>query len=103
MIPPEPVRAFDSQILIDFYADPTAGLSLRAMEAMFFGKKMITNRLLMRNEDFYDSRNIFILGEEERTLKEFLEEPYAPPDPAVRDRYLLSNWLKRFQIKEPET
>ena len=93
----------DSQILIDLYADPTAGLSLRAMEAMFFGKKMITNRSLMRNEDFYDRRNIFILGEEERTLKEFLEEPYAPPDPAVRDRYLLSNWLKRFQIKEPET
>ena len=85
-----------SQIIIDLYTDPDAGLSLRAMEALFFRKKMITNRPLMRNEDFYDSRNIYILGEESRTLKEFLDEPYAAPDPAIRDRYLLSNWLKRF-------
>ncbi len=90
----------EAQLLVDLYADPTAGLSLRAMEALFFGKKMITNRPQMRNEDFYDPRNIYLLGEEDRTLKSFLEEPYVHPDPAVRDRYLLSNWLKRFDSKE---
>ncbi len=89
----------DSQILIDLYSDPMAGLSLRAMEALFFGKKLITNRLLMRYEDFYDSRNIYILGAENRSLREFLDEPYTAPDPELRDRYLLSNWLKRFQKK----
>ena len=92
----------DSQILVDVYADPTAGLSLRAMEAMFFGKKIITNRPLMREEDFYDSHNIYILNEEKRSLKEFLSEAYIPTDPAVRDRYLLSNWLKRFKTEEQE-
>ena len=85
-----------SQYIVDFYANTTAGLSLRAMEALFFGKKLITNRSLMREEDFYDSRNVYILGEEKRLLKEFAEEPYVAPDPAIRDRYLLSNWLKRF-------
>ena len=90
----------DSQILIDLYADPTAGLSLRAMEALFYNKKLLTNRAIMKKEDFYDSRNIYILGEEKRTIKEFLTEPYTPPDPAVKDRYLLSSWLERFEIKE---
>ena len=85
-----------SQILIDLYTDTEAGLSLRAMEALFFGKKLITNRPLMREEDFYDSRNIYILGEETRSLKEFLDEPYTAPAPSIRERYLLSNWLKRF-------
>ena len=86
----------ESQYIVDYYADPTAGLSLRAMEALFFGKKLITNRSLMREEDFYDSRNIYILGEEKRSLKEYAAEPYVAPEPAIRDRYLLSNWLKRF-------
>ena len=90
-----------SQILIDYYTDTTAGLSLRAMEALFFGKKLITNRPLMRSEDFYDSRNIYILDQEERTLAEFLAEPCVPVDPEIRDRYLLSNWLKRFGEERP--
>lgn len=92
----------NADILVDYYADPASGLSLRAMEALFFGRKVITNRSLMRGEDFYDSRNIFILGEEKRSIREFLEEPYAPPDPVVRDRYLLSNWLKRFEEEVPD-
>ena len=86
----------ESQYIVDYYADPTAGLSLRAMEALFFGKKLITNRPLMRDEDFYDSRNIYILGDETRSLKEFSGEPYTAPPPEIRDRYLISNWLKRF-------
>ena len=90
-----------SDVLIDYYADPAAGLSLRAMEALFFEKKLITNRSLMRDEDFYDSHNIYILGEENRSLKEFIKEPYSPPNPIVRNRYLLSNWLKRFQNEDP--
>lgn len=94
----EAVKA--STILIDLYADPNAGLSLRAMEALFFGRKLVTNRKLMRGEDFYAPENIYILGEEDRTLAEFLAEPCCPPDPAVRDCYLLSRWIERFRTEE---
>jgi hypothetical protein len=90
----------ESQVLIDLYADPGAGLSLRAMEALFFGKKLITNRSLMRNEPFYHRHNIYITGEESIPLADFLDLPYAAPDPGIRDSYLLSNWLKRFAGKE---
>ena len=89
-----------SSIIIDLYADPTGGLSLRALEALFFCRKLITNRSLMRDEDFYDRRNIYILGEDDRTLQTFLAEPIAAPNPEIRNKYLFSNWLKRFQIEE---
>lgn len=91
-----------SQIIVDLYVDAGAGLSLRAMEALFFRKKLITNRSLMRGEDFYNSQNIYILGHESRSIKEFLEETYADVDPAIRDRYLLSNWLTRFEKRRPK-
>ena len=92
----------ESTILIDLYTKPDAGVSLRAMEALFFRRKMITNRPLMRKEDFYDSHNIYILDHEERSLEEFLAEPYVDIDPAIRDSYLLSNWLKRFIKRRPK-
>lgn len=91
-----------STILIDLYTKPDAGVSLRAMEALFFRRKMITNRPLMRKEDFYNSHNIYILDHEERSLEEFLAEPYVDIDPAIRDSYLLSNWLKRFIKRRPK-
>ena len=92
----------ESTILIDLYTKPDAGVSLRAMEALFFRRKMITNRPLMRKEDFYNSHNIYILDHEERSLEEFLAEPYVDIDPAIRDSYLLSNWLKRFIKRRPK-
>ena len=85
----------DADILLDYYLDPEGGMSLRPMEALFWGKKLITNQSSIREQDFYDPNNIYVLGEE-RPLEEFFRAPYRKPDPAVRDRYLISSWLKRF-------
>nr|MCR4860735.1 hypothetical protein [Bacteroidales bacterium] len=86
----------DADILLDIYTDPEAGLSLRPMEAMFFGKKLITNNLGILSADFYSPANIYVLGHDGRSLREFVACPSVLVPPAVRDRYLLSNWLKRF-------
>ena len=85
-----------ADILVDLYEYPDAGLSLRPMEALFFGKKLITNNTGILDADFYDPANIYVLGKDERKLKEFVHSPVVPVDPEIRDRYLLSNWLKRF-------
>ena len=88
------LRAAD--ILVDLYASPQVGPSLRVMEALFWNKKLITNNPRAKTLDFYDPRNIFVLGEETRSLEAFLSLPPVPVDPALRDHYLLSNWLRRF-------
>lgn len=91
----------ESDILLDYYIYPETGLSLRAMEALFFGKKLITNNLEILESDFYNPANIYVLDRDARSLREFIDCPLEPVDPAIRDRYLLSNWLKRFDDTKP--
>ena len=89
-------RVADADILVDYYLDPDSGLSLRPLEAMFFGKKLVTNSREILSADFYSPANIYVLGHDTRTLREFVETPGTEVAPRIRDRYLLSNWLKRF-------
>lgn len=86
--------------ILDISLQENAGLSLRAMEALFLGKKLITNQKSIRQYDFYREENIYILGKETREIGEFLSAPAAEIDPDIRDHYLLSNWLKRFDQPE---
>ena len=88
----------DADILIDYCLDPDSGLSLRAMESMFFGKKLVTNNKTVLDSDFYNPANIYVLGHDNRSLKEFVDCRRELVSPEIRDRYLLSNWLKRFDL-----
>ena len=86
----------ETEILIDYCQDPDSGLSLRAMESMFFGKKLITNNIEILDSDFYNPANIYVLGHDSRSLKDFVDCQKELVAPEIRDRYLLTNWLKRF-------
>lgn len=86
----------DADILLDYGLDPDTGMSMRPLEALFFGKKLITNNKGILDADFYSPANIYVLDHDVRTLKEFVECPGVEVAPEIRDRYLLSYWLKRF-------
>ena len=90
----------NADILIDCYGRDRAGCSLRVMEAMFFGKKLITDNLALAEYDFYDSHNIYITGKDNRSLKEFIEVPVRPVPEEIRNRYRFSAWLERFSEKD---
>ena len=85
-----------ADVLLDLVKDPDDGLSLRPLEAFFLRKKLITNCRTVREERFYAPQNIYILGEEKRSLKEFLAEPRGEMSPEAGRYYLFSEWLKRF-------
>ena len=89
-------RARDADILIDCYGTEKAGCSLRAMEAIFLGKKLITDNLALADYDFYDSHNIYFIDKEDRSLKDFLAEPGVAVDREICDRYRFSSWIERF-------
>ena len=92
-------RVKESDVLLDYTLNPSTGLSLRCMESLFFGKKLITNNRTILKTDFYSPSNIYVLGEDKRDLRQFLKDPTADVDDGIRDRYLLSNWLKRFDLQ----
>lgn len=92
-----------SRAILDIDKCDGVGCSLRAMEAIFYHKKYITNNVYIVNENFYDKRNIFILGVDEiGKLKEFIESPYAELPQEIVDYYRIENWIKRFNEEQNE-
>ena len=88
-----------SRSILDYYYYSDAGLSLRAMEAIFFNKKIITNNITYKMYDFYDKSRVFILGEDDvLQLPDFLKAESQCVDFKTRENYLFKNWLDRFSI-----
>ena len=86
-----------SRCILDYYTNQQAGLSLRAMEALFLEKKLITNNESIMNYDFYNPNNIFILGQRNiNDLKKFVYEPYLKISEEIKQRYSFKCWLDRF-------
>lgn len=87
----------ESKAILDYYVDPQAGLSLRAMESLFFEKKVITNNTTYFNYDFYKKNNIFVIGyDSENDLEHFFTTPYIPVEKEIKEKYLFSYWMNRF-------
>ena len=91
-----------TDIILDYSNDPNAGLSLRPLEALFFEKKLITNNVTIRNMDFYHPNDIYILNRDKRNFEEFFASEFHPVEKTVKEKYLLSNWLRRFDLSESE-
>ena len=76
-----------------------SGLTLRALEALFYKKKLITNNISIMNEMVYNKKNIYIIGvDNNKSVKEFLSEPYfilENYDDLV-SYYSFDSWIKRI-------
>ena len=69
-----------SEVVIDLCRiSQEEGLSYRIPEALFLNRKIITNRLIVRDEPFYSSDRVFLIGVDDISrLKEFLEKDIEP-------------------------
>jgi hypothetical protein len=87
--------AANTDILIDVAMDVHKGLSLRAFEAIGFGKKLITTNTDIKKYDFYKAENILTWdGKDKGALKAFIDTPYVPLEPEIRQKYGFDNWIK---------
>jgi hypothetical protein len=88
-----------TKVLIDVIPIGQSGLTLRAMESIFFKKKLITNDNSIINQDFYRNENIFIISQDnEDELINFINSPYLELGDEIVERYEVCNWIKRFNI-----
>ena len=89
----------ESKCILDYNQEGQVGLSLRPMEALFLERKLITNNTDIKNYDFYNHNNIFILGEDNiNEIKEFINKPYKKIDQDIIDYYDFDQWLNRFGV-----
>lgn len=88
-----------SNCVLDYNQKGQTGLTLRPMEALFLEKKLITNNKDIKNYDFYNPNNIFILGEDNiENIKEFMNKPYEKVEQKIIDYYDFEQWLSRFEV-----
>lgn len=74
---------------------------MRALEATFLKKKLLTTNESIQDTPLYNPDNIFMLkSEDEKAIREFIEKPL---DEAAFDEeieyYDAKSWLRRFFIQ----
>lgn len=88
-----------SRCLVEMLQSGQNGMSVRALEALFFGKKLITDNAAMAKADFYHPDNIFILGHDDpAALRQFIDRPAHAIDAEVKNRYDICHWIKQFEV-----
>lgn len=87
----------ESKCILDILSPNQSGFTLRVMEALFLKKKLITNNKEIKNYDFYNKNNIFILEEDNtENIIDFIKSDYKTISKEIIDLYDFENWLKRF-------
>lgn len=71
-----------SDVLVEINQPGQSGFTLRTLEAAYFGKKLITNNVSVRNSPLFRANNIYVVDTQAEwdtsTLAAFLDAPYQP-------------------------
>lgn len=83
--------------ILELCQEGQEGLTARALESIFLGKKLITNNKSIKKEVFYDESNILLLedGWEEK-VECFIKKPYKNVDDEILKRYSFEGWIDGF-------
>lgn len=77
------------------------GITWRPIEAAVYRRKLITNFKDIKNYDFYNPQNIFIIGEDNyNDLNIFLSSEFQEIPPEIINQYCFDGWLSLFMQKE---
>lgn len=77
------------------------GITIRIIESLIHQVKLITNDHKLREYDFYDKDNIFILGKDEIDgLPAFLDKPYKPLNSNIIESYYFDNYWNTILAEE---
>lgn len=87
----------ESKAILDIVKDGQEGLTLRVLESIFYSKKLITNNKTIKDYDFYNKNNIFVIEDDDiDKIDEFLSLPYVGISRDIIDKYTYETWLNNF-------
>lgn len=87
-----------SRVVVDIAQAGQSGLTLRALEALYLGKKLVTTSSEVRESALYEPSRVFLLGDQPITeLPAFLRTAMTPASPRVLAHYDFSCWVERFR------
>lgn len=83
-----------SRAILNVVMENQEGVTQRDIESLMFNTKLITTNKHLKNKDFYNPNNIFILGEREiKDLKEFIKTTPDPVDEEVFKKHTFEHWM----------
>lgn len=91
-----------SKIVIDLgHKNLHTGLSFRTFEAIGYEKKLITTNKIVKNFDFYNPQNIFVLDNNLNDLENFINKPFEKLNDKIKGKYSFSNWIRYMTNQNP--
>ena len=82
-----------SKIVIDIQHPKQVGLTIRMIEMIGMGKRVITTNADIRNYDFYTPTNISIIERKNPKLDMDIDKDYDPPCESIYKGYSLETWI----------
>lgn len=93
-------KVSDSTVILDIQHPNQNGLTMRCIETLGAKKKLITTNKEIKNYDFFNENNIFIIERDyfSRTenvdkLYSFIKKPYQDVDPQIFNTYSIESWI----------
>lgn len=94
-------KAYLISVSLEINQTGQTGLTVRALEATFLKKKLLTTNKSIQDTPLYQLDNIFILNsDDEKAIRDFMERTLD--DQAFDEEinyYDVKNWLNRFFIQ----
>ena len=85
-----------ARVLLDICQNGQSGLTLRVLESLFWGKKLITDNVFVKKCDFFNPSNILLFNENttRADVVDFLSKPFVPYEESLLKKYMVENVLK---------
>lgn len=90
------IESKSSDILLDVENLFHKGFSFRCFDAIGYGKKLITNNHLVKDCDFYNPQNIFVLEDNLHLIKDFVEGNSVIAPLHTMEKYSFTAFIQRI-------
>ncbi|RRK33398.1 hypothetical protein EBB54_20145 [Schaedlerella arabinosiphila] len=90
-----------AKVIIDMIEEPSECVTLRALEALFFNKKYLTNNIKIKELEIYNllKENTLFIDYKRINLDEiddFMNKKTKMIDSKEKEKYIFENWLKNI-------
>lgn len=80
--------------VLDIEHPKQSGLTMRTIETIGLGKKIITTNVDIVNYDFYNSNNILVIDRNDpKITPEFFQQPFEPMSEELYQKYSIDGWI----------
>lgn len=88
-----------ARVIVDIAQEGQSGMTLRTLESLYLGRKLLTNIQSVCRSPLYDPTRVFVLGRDDLgNLPTFLHGDTVPPSQRLLHHYDFESWLGRFCI-----